>query len=338
MTTAPLPDDDSRLLEQACAWLAKRESGEFSAADRQGLAAWREAGPAQEQAWQRAQAVWQGLGQLRGRPIPGAEPSLQERGRLPATDAAATVSVAPTCPPLRNRRRRLRWAPAIAACVLLALTLAAFYPPLAWQADYLTGKAEQRRVVLADGSRLILNADSALAIRFDKLQRRVELLRGEAFFEVAKDAQRPFLAATDAGEVRAIGTAFGVRRTGAQTQVELVEGRVEIRIGDRHNPLAAGQTAAIAGGQISVRPGRPENMAVWRDGYLQFDGVPLAEAVERINAYRPGKVLLLNSAWADKRISGLFRLDALDQAVAGFGSAVPGLKIVSLTRYLVVLR
>ncbi len=337
MTTAPTPDGDPRLLEQACAWLANMQSGEFSAADRQDLADWREANPAHERAWQQAQAVWQGLGQLRGRPIPGAEPWLQERGRA-LTDAAATVSVAPNGPPLRNRRRRLRLAPAIAACALLALTLAAFYPPLAWQADYLTGKAEQRRVVLADGSRVILNADSALAIRFDKFQRRVELLRGEAFFEVAKDTQRPFLAATDAGEVRAIGTAFGVRRAGAQTQVELVEGRVEIHVGDRHNLLDAGQTATIAGGLLSVRHGRAENMAVWRDGYLQFDGVPLAEAVERINAYRPGKVLLLNSAWADKRISGLFRLDALDQAVAGLGSAVPGLKIVPLTRYLVVLR
>ncbi|WP_157199574.1 FecR/PupR family sigma factor regulator, partial [Methylomonas koyamae] len=60
MTTAPLPDDDSRLLEQACAWLAKLQSGEDSAADRKDLAAWRAAAPAHERAWQRAQAVWQG--------------------------------------------------------------------------------------------------------------------------------------------------------------------------------------------------------------------------------------------------------------------------------------
>ncbi|MCQ8181051.1 FecR domain-containing protein [Methylomonas sp. SURF-1] len=336
MTTAPLPEDDPRLLEQACAWLAKLQFGEFSAVDRHDLAAWRDANPAHYQAWQRAQAVWQGLESLRGRPIPGAEPLLQERGRQPA--GAGAGAIARSVSPRPNRAGRQRFGLAVAACALLALTLAAFYPPLLWQADYLTGKAEQRRVVLADGSRVILNADSALAIRFDNLQRRVELLRGEAFFEVAKDAQRPLLAATEAGEVRAIGTAFGVRRAGAQTQVELVEGRVEIRVGELNNSLAAGQTAAIAGGRILVRPGRPENMVVWRDGYLQLDGVPLAEAVERINAYRPGKVVLLNSAWADKRISGLFRLDALDQAVAGLGSAVPGLKIVPLTRYLVVLR
>lgn len=336
MTTAPPPEDDPRLLEQACAWLAKLQSGAVSVADRQGLAAWRAAAPAHERAWQRAQAVWQGLEPLRGRPIPGADPLLQERGRQPA--AAGAGPIARSVSPRSNRASRQRFRLAVAASALLALTLTAFYPPLLWQADYLTGKAEQRRVLLADGSRVILNADSALAIRFDNLQRRVELLRGEAFFEVAKDAQRPFLAATDAGEVRAIGTAFGMRRAGAQTQVELVDGRVEIRVGDRHNPLAAGQTAAIVDGQVSVRPGRSENMAVWRDGYLQLDGVPLAEAVERINAYRPGKMLLLNSAWADKRISGLFRLDALDQAVAGLAAAVPGLKIVPLTRYLVVLR
>ncbi|OAI18124.1 iron dicitrate transport regulator FecR [Methylomonas koyamae] len=335
MTTAPMPDDDLRLLEQACAWLAKMQSGEVSAADSQSLADWRAAAPAHERAWQRAQAVWQGLEPLRGRQIPGAEPLSQERGRQAVAEAGSGLRQMPRAP---NRHRRQRYTLGLAACALLALTVVTFYPPLLWQADYVTGKGEQRRVVLADGSRAILNADSALAIRFDKLQRRVELLRGEAFFEVAKDGQRPFLAATDAGEVRAVGTAFGVRRSAAQTQVELVEGRVEIRAGGLVNPLAAGQTAAIAAGRISVAPGRAENMAVWRDGYLQFDGVPLAEAVERINSYRPGKVLLLNSAWADKRISGLFRLDALDQAVAGLGSAVPGLRIVQLTRYLVVLR
>jgi transmembrane sensor len=79
-------------------------------------------------------------------------------------------------------------------------------------------------------------------------------------------------------------------------------------------------------------------MALWREGYLQFDNLPLQEAVEQINQYRQGRVVLLNTALANKRISGLFRLDALDQAVASLKDAVPELQTISMTAYVVVLR
>ncbi|MBD9357065.1 FecR domain-containing protein [Methylomonas sp. EbA] len=241
----------------------------------------------------------------------------------------------------RTRRRGQSLTLAAACCAMLAVTLTALYPPAFWRADYSTGKGEQRSVTLADGSRVMLNTGTALAIHFDAGLRRVELLAGEAFFEVAKNPQQPFVVAAAGSEVRAVGTAFAVKLQSEQTQVELVEGIVEIQDeGQQHyERLAVGQSASIDANGIALKhAGHPDGMALWRAGYLQFDGLPLRDAIAQINQYRPGRVVLLNTALADKRISGLFRLDALDQAIASLNAAIPALQIVSITPYLVVLR
>lgn len=330
MAIEPTPDDAERLLEQACGWLSKMHSGDFSWAEQQRLLAWRAADSAHDEAWQRAQTLWQGLERLRGRSIPGSEPLLRERYR----NSPSHFVVKPC-----YRRRFLPLA--VACSAVLAVTLALLFPPQAWRADYLTGKGEQLGVTLADGSRVKLNTSTALAIHFDDSVRRVELLAGEAFFEVAKNSQRAFVVTSAGSEVRAIGTAFDVRLQSGKTQVELVEGIVDIQDAQHQHRerLIAGQSAAIGADNIALQSAsRPESMALWREGYLQFDGLPLHEAIAQINQYRPGRVLLLNTALADKRISGLFRLDALDQAIACFKAAVPELQIVSVTPYLVVLR
>jgi len=424
MSTEPMPDDAERLLEQACAWLSQLHSGDFSVSAQHELNTWRAADSAHEQAWQRAQALWAGLGQLRGRRIiPGAQPlpgegsltakiqpspygrgqgdgmqtnalthfdslaptlsvidpdtipssasmqSSREVGKLlrqspgqggrqaKAADALAASPIAMLDSRLRGndglrdfkdnvdnrthlRRRGRSLGLAVACCAMLAVTLTALYPPAFWRADYLTGKGEQRSVTLADGSRVMLNTATALAIHFDAGTRRVELLAGEAFFDVAKNPQRPFVVTAAGSEVRAVGTAFAVKRQSEQTEVELVEGIVEIQDGQQHQErLTAGQSASIGASSIALKSvGHPDSMALWRDGYLQFDGLPLSDAIAQINQYRPGRVVLLNTALADKRISGLFRLDALDQAITSLKAAVPALQIVSITPYLVVLR
>ena len=369
--------ESEHLLKQACAWLSKLHSGEFSPVQQQQLTAWRAADPAHDRAWRQAQALWQGMEGLRGRTIPGSEPLLQEpasrlkRGNLPGLTVRPELVEGRTVKPFMVRQahherlnlrlsllklvdkeryrktrsphaaqprfRRRLLSLAVACSAVLAMTVC--YPPSLMQADYSTGKGEQRSVILADGSRVTLNTDSALAIHFDDSVRRVELLQGEAFFEVAKREHQPFVVTAEGRSVRAVGTAFNVQLRPSQTKVELVEGIVEIEDGQHRERLHAGQTALIGADHIAVPTASPSaNMALWREGYLQFDGLPLREAVAQINRYRPGRVLLLNDDLADKRVSGLFRLDALDQALAGLKSAVPELQTVGITPYLVVLR
>ena len=322
MSTEPPAND--LLLLQALDWLTQQHSGEFSAAQQQQLAAWRKADAAHEQAWQQAQALWQSMEGLRGRTIPGSQPLLPE--------------IHPS--QIRKSQPKRLSTLAIACSILLAVVIPLNYPPSLWRADYVTEKGEQHSVTLADGSTITLNSDSAVSVHFDNYWRRVEVLQGEAFFAVAK-AKEPFVVTTSDGEVRAVGTAFAVQLRDADTQVELVEGKVELQdvSHQQHNRLNAGQSAQIRNGQIHIDSSKaPENLALWREGYLQFDGLPLAQAIEQINRYRPGKVVLLNPALAKQRVSGLFRLDALDQAILGFKAAVPQLQSFSLTSYWVVLR
>ena len=316
------------LLEQACDWLTKFHSGEFSESDQQRLDTWRAADQAHEQAWQQALALWHGMERLRDRKLPGSEPLLQERYQKP--------QIHHTAPPSYHRR----WL-AIASSIVLATTLLTFFPPTLWQADYSTSTGEQRTITLADGSQITLNTSTAVAIHFDDSIRRVELLQGEAFFKVTNREHQPFVVTSEGREVRAVGTAFNVELKPDSTLVELVEGIVEIQDPQhRHfQRLLAGQTALVSNNSITVQTNHSSaNMALWRDGYLQFDGIPLRDAVIQINRYRPGRVILLNKELADKRVSGVFRLDAIEQAVSALKAAVPELKMINLTPYWVVFR
>ncbi|MFZ2451949.1 MAG: FecR family protein [Methylovulum miyakonense] len=324
MSTEASLDEADPHLTTAINWLAELHSGEFSPAQQTQWAAWRRADAAHEQAWQQAQTLWQGLEGLRGKTIPGAQPLLPETRRQ------------------TNKTRPYRLsalAMAMACSAILAVVVPLAYPPSLWQADYVTEKGEQRSLMLADGSTVTLNSGSAVSIHFGPSLRRVDVLQGEAFFAVAK-AKQPFLVTTAYGEVRAIGTAFSVQLREQDTQVELVEGKVEIQDAQHQKQarLTAGQTAQISQGQIAISTKPAESLALWREGYLQFDGLPLGQAVAQINRYRPGRVVLLNPALAKHRVSGLFRLDALDQAILSFKAAVPQLQTFSVTPYWVVLR
>ena len=342
MPTEPDLPETERLLGEACGWLTKLHSGHITTAEQQQLAAWRSADPSHEHAWQQAQDLWQSMEHLRSRAVPGSEPLPQERNHKPQTPLPEREGnyLNPVAISAQRRYRRPQLL-AVAASALLAITLATLFPPALWQADYMTDKGEQRTVILADGTRVMLNSATALAIHFDGSVRRVELLQGEAFFEVAKNKYQPFVVAIDDKQVRAVGTAFDVERQPDWAKVELVEGIVELQNSSNQDRkrLNAGQIALIGTNTINIQnTHQTGNMALWRDGYLQFDGLPLREAIVKINQYRPGRVILMNERLANKRVSGLFRLDALDQALASLKVAVPELQTVSITPYLVVLR
>lgn len=318
-----MSDEPEHLLDAACAALVRLHSGDADAAERLRLLSWREQSAAHAEAWRRAESLWLGLEPLRGRRIPGSTPLPQERSAV--------------CGFLR--RSVLPVPRSVATCCLMLILLSVWlYPPSYWRADFTTGKGEQETITLSDGSRVILNTDSALALHFDGRTRGVELLKGEAFFVVAKDSARPFVVSAGQGSVTAVGTEFGVHREGEATHVELVEGLVRVRNGRREELLKPGQALVYGGGEFQWLPqSRPDALSTWRDGYLVFDGTRLEEAVAQINRYRPGHILLMNEQLGKRQVSGLFRLDALNDAVDTIAAALPAQQ-TRLTSYLVVLR
>jgi len=144
------------------------------------------------------------------------------------------------------------------------------------------------------------------------------LLRGEARFQVAKNAARPFIVTTQEATVRAVGTVFNVRTGEAITQVAVLEGRVEVNADPKSQPahsgsdmlLAAGQRAAVTRLGVEADVGPPiERVAAWTERRLVFRGDPLGAVVAEFNRYRTQALVVDDPALAEVRINGVFELD-----------------------------
>ncbi|MDB5456232.1 MAG: anti-FecI sigma factor, FecR, partial [Caulobacter sp.] len=186
---------------------------------------------------------------------------------------------------------------------------------------YSTAVGEQVSVGLEDGSRVRLNTDTRLRVRFGAGERRVELQRGQAFFEVAHDSGRPFIVVAGRAQVRAVGTRFDVRRDDGDVRVTLAEGRVAVRddtLATKDWMLSPGQSLALGAHATSATPVPVDVPALtaWTTGHLSFRDMTLAEAVSEINRYSRSKIVLGPGAPADRRISGVFAAGDTDDFVA----------------------
>jgi transmembrane sensor len=227
------------------------------------------------------------------------------------------------------RRGRLRLAIALAAaCVTLVLVTVG---GLSGGTTYDTRVGEQRSVVLPDGSTVDLNSRSKIEIRYSDFGREVELLAGQALFNVARDPARPFVVTSGNTRVRAVGTQFDVYRKSLGTVVTVLEGRVAIQgnvaSGERlvrgrppvpaSNPLDAAGSAEVllnAGGQVvvtaaAIRETESPNLSgaiAWRQRQLVFDSAPLAEVAEEFNRYNTRQLVIQDRELDGFYISGVF--------------------------------
>lgn len=172
-----------------------------------------------------------------------------------------------------------------------------------------TARGETRDIALSDGTKITLGSDSRLDMTFQTDRRNLDLARGQAFFDVAHDADRPFVVAVHGRTVTALGTAFDVRSYLDETTVTLVSGKVEIaRPGERGEAiLAPGQQFHASAGVSSVRDVDAAVATAWRTGILEFDGVTLTQAITDFNRSAPQSIMLADPRLADLRVSGVFR-------------------------------
>ncbi len=191
--------------------------------------------------------------------------------------------------------------------------------------SYATKVGEQRIVTLEDGSRVTLDTDTRLRVRFTPASRHVELLRGQAYFTVAHNRARPFVVDADDMGVRATGTQFDVRRTGEGPQVTLVEGSVVVT--PPHRPttrLAAGQQLSLyADGPPLVRHVDIASVTAWRQGWIVLDDVRLDDAITEINRYVSNPVRLDAHALAGKRVGGSFATGDIASFVTAVTATLP---------------
>jgi transmembrane sensor len=324
-----LPFGSDRVRAEAADWLLRVEASEDPAVLGE-LAQWLSASPRNREAYRSVERMWKVAGAL---PPVAVEPQVATADPGSAGRSASGRSRvfgrsrrrSGTLPP---RRRIVLGAVAVAAaCLLLALA-----PELGLRldADYRTGIGETERILLGDGSIVHLDADSAVAIDYEAGRRRVALLDGRAFFDVAVDAGRPFEVEVDGLRVRVTGTAFSVAAFAERFVVSVRSGSVavETQEGLEAAHLTSGDRLTVrrADGQLTRVAVAAEEVGAWRDGRLPVDGRSLAEVVEELDRRYPGRIVLRDEALGERRVTGLFDLsrpvEALRAAVGAQGGSV----------------
>ena len=314
----------------AAEWLARRDRG---CADPAALEAWLAADTAHRVAYLRLRAAWEETGRLQalGAGLRGKGPPPRGHWSAPPETRREQMlqALAARKPRPLQRRRGL-------GAVAAAIVFCALAGGLGWRAwnhvdtaAYSAALGETLVQPLADGSRATLASGSAIEVAISHRQRRVELLRGETIFAVAKDPERPFVVVAGRHDVIAVGTRFSVRRDADALRVVVTEGVVRLEgsegSGGPSALLPAGSVALVDDEGVLVRsmsPADADHLLEWRDGLLSFRDTPLSEAAAEFNRYNARKLVVADPGAGALRIGGSFRWDNLDGFVrlleAGF--------------------
>lgn len=274
-------------MDQALDWLIALQCPR--AGQQAEFEAWLARDPAHVHAFGKAQAAW---------------------GGAPVHSAA--VALAAPRKPSAWRRLQPHWKPLATAAVLLLGLFSFSNLPVRLQADHLTVVGERQRLQLDDGSKVLLNTNSAFSSRIEDHQRIARLYQGEAFFEVVPSRGLPL--EIDAGPVRASvrDTAFAVRYLNGEAQVQVQRGDVDLSttFDDARVRLSAGESIRIGpkGFGPPAKLDANKDLA-WVQGRLIFENCPMSEVLAELRRYYPGWIVNTNDKLASIAVTGNYRLD-----------------------------
>lgn len=317
--------------DAAASWCLRLADGPLSSEDQTAFDAWLAEDPLNAAVFDDAVGLWQGVESQ------AAEPDMI------VLRGAALESL--------RRANRLRWtrAPRLRALAVAAAVVAAFGLGV-WRYTapqvYETGIGERRVVSLSDGSKLSLDADTEVRVRYTHGRRDLTLEQGRARFQVAKDALRPFTVRADGRMIVATGTQFSVERLGGQVRVILYEGKVAVLAapagGGRPEPVRVGpgripaeQVLKPGGELVLAATGKPTAVPAvlepadlgrslaWEGGQLVFSDEPLARAIERVNRYADHPLVLGDAAAGQVLVNGVFTTGDTPAFVEGVTAAYP---------------
>jgi transmembrane sensor len=302
----------AEIREKASEWLARRMLGPWSETEEAALSAWRAQSLAHEIAYLRMEAGWSRTERLS---------VLRDPGK-PATRFS-------------SKHRTIAFRIAAACIVATALAgVASFYTPPSNEQIYSTAVGGHKIITLTDGSRIELNTDTAIRTSFKSSRRAVALLKGEAYFQVEHDAQRPFVVTVDKHEVIDLGTKFLIRKDAGEVKVSLIEGRAELKSANsaiqQHSVVLTPGDVAVASAQSLSVVRKPEKVLHdelgWQRGVIVFNHTSLGEAAAEFNRYNATKIVIADET-ARKRVIGA-TLAAHDvDAFADVAREVFGLRI-----------
>lgn len=331
------PTIDERSRQEAAAWLLRLREPSIGEEDIAEWIAWCEADPRNRAAFDAMDEMWQLAGGL---------------DRAVVSGAGAETEAAVVALPRRRRRLWLGGALAALAASLLALVAApdllpgiagANRPQVIEAGAVARLETERGRVQsarLPDGSEVEIGGRSALSVRYTPQSRLVIAESGEAFFDVAKKPDQPFIVQAGPLTITAIGTAFSVQRDGSAVSVMVTEGVVEVRAHPSLKPgdsidtadrgpvvtrVAAGQRVRFDRGELtqSVDPVTSDVVGPWREGRLDFKDEPLRLVVARVNRYSPTRIEISDPAIEDLRVTTTVYNDRVDAWLSGIEMVLP---------------
>ena len=340
--------------EAASGWLIRRDSGAWTEGDQSRFDAWLATSTLHRVAYLRLEAAWEDAERLKalGAGIAGESPPprgewnlspffdsrdhkalpigpVEEEGTLggdpESVRAPPSVSLNGAAVAAESRRKYRIGYFAIAASLVLAVGGGSYRRLLPAGERYSTPIGGVTAVGIPDGSKVTLNTDTEIRVSLTQTERLVDLKRGEAFFDVAKDPRRPFVVNAGGKRVIAVGTQFSVRRDARDVEIVVTEGQVRVEDGGE-TVLSAGSVARAGDAGVLVqRKSVPQAHEIlsWRIGILMFRDESLGEAVAEFNRYNTRKIVIADSKVANLRIEGNFRATNVDAFVRLLESGFP---------------
>lgn len=335
--------------DEAAAWFLRRRRGRLSTEEMQALQNWLLANPAHAAAWRDTEKTWNCLDEQAVTP----ELIVARRQALTAMRQAQLRRWSAPSSLVKRMRTAMQssgtrnWSAAAAAVVIAAVGVS-FY----WTAKngdrYQTGIGERRTVLLSDNSRITLDAMTQVRVRYGGSARDIELIEGQAQFEVARQPRRPFRVRAGYRVVEALGTVFTVEYIDRHMKVALLEGRVKVdrapeflaQVTEKSGRNPAPGTAAVApiSAEVELKPGealhfdRDDRQSLdkhadlaaetaWREGKVIFRQEPLRDAVKRLNRYSHVQLKVIDPTIESLPVSGIFGdtdAEAFAEAVAEY--------------------
>jgi len=317
--------NNDKLLDEAELWIVRLRSDTAATSDKEAFSAWLNRSDDHLRAFDQAYAVWETLGAASYLPEIDESKTLVQRLKV-ASEPLAQLLSAPWIGNLRP------WHGIVALTCLFtvfSLMFSVQKPQQHYTATRFDSQiGEVLFIELADGSSVELNTSSTIEVVYSQNQRQVKLLRGEAYFFVTKDQNRPFIVDFGKGSATAVGTSFNIYRQNGTTSVTVAEGIVDLKESadlavPNPEPIRITANQHVTIGRRGVGPIRHLNtqrVLAWREKTIIFKNTPLADALEQLNRY------LVTPAYAenlnDLKVSGTFSLNSpsetLDALVAAF--------------------
>lgn len=312
MISPELPAPAKPIREEAAAWLLRTTAPGWNAQQQEQLNDWLSASEFHRAAYWRLEAAW--------------------------TEATRLAAIRTTRPDRAQAKQAFirRTFYAIAAVALFAVVGIGGYR-LYSRPDvtvYATPVGGHRTLTFPDGTIIELSTNTEVSIANDLTRRQAWLTKGEAYFQIAHNPDRPFVVTVGDHKVTDLGTKFLITRSGKRLEVALLEGRARVETINANGPLRSteltpGEVAMATGDTMSVttRPvAKLSNELSWRKGLLIFDGTTLADAVSEFNKYNVEQIFIRDPAVLELRVNGTFPVHAR-QEFADVAHAVFGLRV-----------